>query len=96
MRLLNTATLKLETFIGQVPAYAILSHTWEKEEVTFADMKPGGAATNLKGYQKLKRAATYAAKHGHMYLWIDICCIDQSSSAELSEAINSMYGLPGG
>jgi len=25
------------------------------------------------------------------YLWIDTCCIDKSSSAELSEAINSMY-----
>jgi hypothetical protein len=26
-----------------------------------------------------------------LYLWIDTCCIDKSSSAELSEAINSMY-----
>jgi hypothetical protein len=26
-----------------------------------------------------------------MYKWIDSCCIDKSSSAELSEAINSMY-----
>jgi hypothetical protein len=25
------------------------------------------------------------------YIWIDTCCIDKSSSAELSEAINSMY-----
>ena len=25
------------------------------------------------------------------YIWIDICCIVQSSSAEVSEAINSMY-----
>ena len=26
------------------------------------------------------------------YLWVDTCCIDKISSAELSEAINSMYG----
>ena len=25
------------------------------------------------------------------YLWADTCCIDESSSAELSEAINSMW-----
>ncbi|RSM12536.1 hypothetical protein CEP52_002360 [Fusarium oligoseptatum] len=25
------------------------------------------------------------------YLWVDTCCIDKSSSAELSEAINSMF-----
>ncbi|KAI5460550.1 hypothetical protein BGZ63DRAFT_340141, partial [Mariannaea sp. PMI_226] len=28
---------------------------------------------------------------GYEYIWIDTCCIDKTSSAELSEAINSMY-----
>ncbi len=28
---------------------------------------------------------------GLEYIWIDTCCIDKSSSAELSEALNSMY-----
>jgi hypothetical protein len=28
---------------------------------------------------------------GHKYVWIDTCCIDKRSSAELSEAINSMW-----
>ncbi|KAI0871149.1 hypothetical protein GGS24DRAFT_492441 [Hypoxylon argillaceum] len=28
---------------------------------------------------------------GYSYVWIDTCCIDKSSSAELTEAINSMY-----
>jgi hypothetical protein len=32
-----------------------------------------------------------AAKDGLSYFWIDTCCIDKSSSADLSEAINSMY-----
>ncbi|KAI6128730.1 hypothetical protein EDD16DRAFT_1547849 [Pisolithus croceorrhizus] len=30
-------------------------------------------------------------KEGYAWLWIDTCCIDKRSSAELSEAINSMY-----
>ncbi|KAF2030922.1 hypothetical protein EK21DRAFT_100063 [Setomelanomma holmii] len=32
-----------------------------------------------------------AFKRGRHYLWCDTCCIDKSSSAELSEAVNSMY-----
>ncbi|KAK3398806.1 hypothetical protein B0T20DRAFT_218297 [Sordaria brevicollis] len=40
MRLLNTTSLELETFVGDVPAYSILSHTWSEEEVTFKDLNP--------------------------------------------------------
>jgi len=32
-----------------------------------------------------------AKSDGFEYVWIDSCCIDKSSSAELSEAINSMF-----
>jgi hypothetical protein len=32
-----------------------------------------------------------ARAHGHSYIWIDTCCIDKTSSSELTEAINSMY-----
>ncbi|POR32995.1 HET domain containing protein [Tolypocladium paradoxum] len=42
MRLLNVYTLRLKTFLGteeDVPPYAILSHTWDKSEVTFEDMR---------------------------------------------------------
>jgi hypothetical protein len=38
MRLLNTTTLKLTQFSRDVPPYAILSHTWGDEEVTFQDI----------------------------------------------------------
>jgi hypothetical protein len=39
MRLINTDTLELESFFGEiVPAYAILSHTWTDDEVSFQDM----------------------------------------------------------
>lgn len=91
MRLLNTRTRQLESFLGKAPRYAILSHTWEEEEVTFEDMKPGGRARELKGYPKLKGATKLARGEGFNWIWIDACCIDKSSSAELSEAINSMF-----
>ncbi|KAI1132766.1 heterokaryon incompatibility protein-domain-containing protein [Nemania abortiva] len=32
-----------------------------------------------------------AASQEYDYVWVDTCCIDKSSSAELTEAINSMY-----
>ncbi|PIL29179.1 hypothetical protein GSI_09228 [Ganoderma sinense ZZ0214-1] len=37
------------------------------------------------------KACAVARANGFRYLWIDSCCIDKSSSSELSEAINSMY-----
>ncbi|KAH8648651.1 hypothetical protein BX600DRAFT_530428 [Xylariales sp. PMI_506] len=36
-------------------------------------------------------ASALAKKNGFSRIWIDTCCIDKTSSAELSEAINSMY-----
>ncbi|KAL2170614.1 hypothetical protein VTG60DRAFT_4627 [Thermothelomyces hinnuleus] len=93
MRLINTRTLHLEEFPRQdVPEYAILSHTWEKEEVLFSDMADLSRAREKAGFAKIQGACRMAAAHGHDYIWIDTCCIDKSSSAEVSsEAINSMY-----
>ena len=91
MRLINTATLKLEEFPNHkaVP-FAILSHVWGPEEVTFHDFqKPH--AHRMAGYEKITGCCAQALSDGFDYVWIDTCCIDKSSSAELSEAINSMY-----
>jgi ankyrin repeat protein len=91
MRLLCTKEFKLEEFGGkEVPQYAILSHTWGKEEVTLQDVKMG-KSMELEGYQKVKNACSVAAANGFNYIWIDTCCIDKTSSAELSEALNSMF-----
>ena len=43
------------------------------------------------GYRKILQSCEQAKKDGYKWLWIDACCIDKQSSAELSEAINSMY-----
>ncbi|PIL28941.1 hypothetical protein GSI_08988 [Ganoderma sinense ZZ0214-1] len=40
---------------------------------------------------KVRDACVIALAQGYKYIWIDSCCIDKTSSAELSEAINSMY-----
>jgi hypothetical protein len=91
MWLLHTTELRVQQFSpGDVPKYAILSHRWEQEEVTFQDMK-SETFTQLKGFSKLQGCCERAAGDGYSWVWIDTCCIDKTSSAELSEAINSMY-----
>ncbi|KAH9209475.1 HET domain protein [Leptodontidium sp. 2 PMI_412] len=96
MRLINVETMQLEEFMGgggQAPKYAILSHTWEDEEVTFQDFTSVHRDTisQKKGYGKIKKTCQQARKDGQKYAWVDTCCIDKTSSAELTEAINSMF-----
>ncbi|QDS72580.1 hypothetical protein FKW77_000987 [Venturia effusa] len=92
MRLINAQTREMKDYIeGQIPPYAILSHTWGAEEVTYADYQNPARRQTLTGYAKIDYACEQAPKDYLNYVWIDTCCIDKSSSAELSEAINSMY-----
>ena len=91
MRLLNARSKELIHFNQKdVPKYAILSHTWREDEVLFEDLQTGKAADKA-GYQKISRCCEQALCDGLEYVWIDTCAIDKSSSAELQEAINSMY-----
>ncbi|KXH34496.1 HET domain-containing protein [Colletotrichum simmondsii] len=90
MRLLNVETRRLQEFFVDVPRYVILSHTWGNDEVTFQDLdRP--YHIKKRGYAKIDGTCSLAARNGIKWVWIDTCCIDKTSSAELSEAINSMY-----
>ena len=93
MRLLNTAALEICDFTNDetpTPKYAILSHTWGKEETSFEEFQMS-TAKNSSGHQKIVNCCQIAASEGLQYVWIDTCCINKASDAELSEAINSMY-----
>ena len=79
-----------EPLTRSIPPYAILSHTWGSEEVTFQDMI-GSTGKDKAGYKKLRFMADQAAKDHLTFFWVDTCCIDKSSSAEHTEAINSMF-----
>ncbi|KAM5355593.1 hypothetical protein ACJ41O_002239 [Fusarium nematophilum] len=93
MRLINTRTLEMEEFLGdRVPRYVILSHTWGDEEVTFDDWQQPETSGAKMGWAKITGACEAAARLDCIdYIWIDTACIDKRSSAELSEAINSMF-----
>ncbi|RYP73422.1 hypothetical protein DL769_004224 [Monosporascus sp. CRB-8-3] len=96
MRLINVRTGELgEVFPEQAPPYAILSHVWDGvNEVTFqewARRDTDEAVRRKSGYQKIAGACQQAINDDLEWLWCDTNCIDKTSSAELSEAINSMF-----
>ena len=91
MRLLHTKLLDFEEFFdSQIPQYAILSHRWAEKEVTFQDFEIGKQQI-WPGFVKIRDCCAVAFSQGLDWVWIDTCCIDKKSSAELSEAINSMW-----
>ncbi|KAI0140460.1 heterokaryon incompatibility protein-domain-containing protein [Xylariaceae sp. FL1272] len=91
MHLLKTDTIKLiPQNLTKPYTYAIFSHTWGDDEVVFEDFEKGHPEMK-PSYKKVQSACREALRNGYDYIWIDNCCIDKRSSAELSEAINSMY-----
>lgn len=73
------------------PPYAILSHTWaEGQEITYYELV-SGTGKNKAGYDKLRFCVDRAAKDLLQYSWVDTCCIDKSTSNEISTAVNSMF-----
>jgi len=92
MRLIHASTLTLaEFFEPTIPEYAILSHTWEDGEVSLQEMGLPSSRQHKQGFVKITRACETALSLGFEYIWVDTCCIDKTSSAELTESINSMF-----
>ncbi|KAK3357950.1 hypothetical protein B0T25DRAFT_540613 [Lasiosphaeria hispida] len=130
MRLINLKTLKLEAFEGHdVPEYAILSHMWTDEEISYQDyvwldefredVADGlvdemprkmrkklhakyATLTRKAGYVKIQRyieccrnGQDHERKQGKApsfnHAWVDTCCINRESSAEVAEAVNSVW-----
>jgi hypothetical protein len=68
MRLIDTVTLELHEFFGKdAPLYAILSHRWEEDEVTFQDFR-GGRGPEMRGWSKVTGCCAQAAKDGWQYV----------------------------
>ncbi|KAL4070122.1 heterokaryon incompatibility protein-domain-containing protein [Scleroderma yunnanense] len=79
--------------------YAILSHRWIDQEVNYDEIAEltkmekdeQDEIRHRDGYRKILASCEQAERDGYEWLWVDTCCINKRSSAELSEAINSMY-----
>ncbi|KAF2022778.1 NACHT-domain-containing protein [Setomelanomma holmii] len=77
---------------GNIPPYAILSHTLEADgdEVTFADLQIGDGR-GKPGYKKILFCGRQARYDGLQYFWVNTCCINKKDKAELAFAIRSMF-----
>jgi len=95
--LINTESLALEYFAvpDKAPPYAILSNMWGEEEVASPSSAPRLSPTLLsrRKISVIKKTCGLDQNSNIRYAWVDTCCIDKSSSAELSEAINSMFNF---
>jgi hypothetical protein len=95
MRLINARSLKIEEFGPRnLPKYAILSHTWGDYEPTLAEWRSRVTRrwkSGQPGFAKIFGTCKQACRDELPYVWVDTVCIDKTSSAELSEAINSMF-----
>ena len=89
----GAADFFVETDERDYAPYAIVSHRWGDEELSYDDAKHIRKREDLKlrkGYAKIRNACKQALEDNLFFVWCDTCCIDKSSSAELQEAINSM------
>ena len=55
MRLINVHTLELKEFTGTVPGYAILSHCWTDDEVSYKDFRKQRYSERSLGLNKIRR-----------------------------------------
>jgi hypothetical protein len=100
MRLLNVHDRTFRDFHGDnIPPYVVTSHRWGDNEATHKDVLKKRNKQS-KGYQKLLNFCSFASRlpqYGRgssaniEWVWMDTCCINQSSSAEVSECVNSMW-----
>jgi hypothetical protein len=83
MRLLNTRTWKLHEFISDdsIPPYAILSHTWDEEEVSYHQWESLSEQdlSALKGYHKIRAFGKKAAENDFEWCWVDTYVLHSSS-----------------
>src|SRR5436305_1886774 len=76
---------------------SLIAYRWDPwKKLSFHDIQKSEAEgmdgyTRMAGYTKITRCCSQALQEGFDYVWVDTCCIDKTSSSELSEAINSMY-----
>jgi hypothetical protein len=75
MWLLDAQNLVLEDFTGKesLPRYAILSHTWGEDEVSWQDIADLSIAQEKAGFQKIAYICEQARQHGLGYVWVDTC-----------------------
>ncbi|KAI5997132.1 hypothetical protein EDD15DRAFT_394674 [Pisolithus albus] len=73
--------------------FTMLSHRWGVGEPLLRDIEGKGIydLEGAEGLSKLQQFCHLSLTRGFSWAWSDTCCIDKDSSAELQEAIGSMF-----
>ena len=85
--------IRIRQVVSTYFRYVTLSHRWGKLEPLLRDID-GQVIYDLDpidGISKLQSFCLACCQHGYSWAWSDTCCIDKESSAELQEAIGSMF-----
>ena len=83
----------IHTAVSAYFRYVALSHRWGNSEPLLRDIE-GRVIYDLDssdGLSKLQSFCLASCERGYSWAWSDTCCIDKESSAELQEAIGSMF-----
>ncbi|KFY07757.1 hypothetical protein V492_06857 [Pseudogymnoascus sp. VKM F-4246] len=96
MRLLNATTYEFREFQHRPtrPKYAILSHRWFPQEITFATIEPVELQDENRitpQLSKIRNTCLRAREDKLEWVWIDSCCINKESSEEVTRSINAMF-----
>lgn len=92
MRLVHAREFTYKRFVKQPPTYAILSHRWSEHEPSLRDIEDGRGKPSAV-HEKVHGFADYISSHLPQleWIWVDSCCTNQESAAELSEGVNCMF-----
>ena len=86
-------TTHIRSVVSAYFQYVTLSHRWGVSEPLLRDVD-GQVIYDMDltdGVSKLQSFCLACCRHGYLWAWCDACCIDKESSAELQEAIGSMF-----
>ena len=104
MRLLNARTRQLESFNDErkIPEYAILSHTWGKDEVTFRDFAELSPEQLIlkEGYDKVAKCCAKSLEYdGLEWVWMDTVMLldwigagSETQSNPIQSSDTSLFG----
>ena len=72
MRLLHVQSRTFKEFMGSdIPEYAIVSHRWSDEEISYQEFIDG--RREGYGWRKIRKACEIALERRHSWIWIDTC-----------------------
>ncbi|KAI6038645.1 hypothetical protein EDC04DRAFT_2569526, partial [Pisolithus marmoratus] len=83
----------IRTTVSKYFRFVTLSHRWGEGEPLLHDVE-GRSIYSMSangGFGKLQAFCLRACEQDYLWAWSDTCCIDKDSSAELQEAVGSMF-----